>query len=180
MLLSSQRGNPARGKAGDFLIPGFTEGRQAIQAGLSGNYTEAVIHMITGTAEVAMTFMGGQIVEAILVKAFPLANQGFIMLQARATGEAAAAAGKGITSVDDLLSSAGKLEKLKGGVQQGLVKGDATTVFQDMTKGAEQLKSGAYKLSDGTILNSHISTTTGVSTIDINQAGKIFKIRIEP
>ncbi len=84
------------------------------------------------------------------------------------------------SSVDDVIKSAGKLERLKGGAQQGFIKGDAEKIFAKLTKGAEKLESGASKLKDGTILNLHKSTKDGVtSTLDINKGGQIFKIRVE-
>lgn len=42
------------------------------------------------------------------------------------------------------------------------------------------LLAGYVKMADGTIIGKHIATSTGQFTIDINQAGQIFKIRVNP
>lgn len=84
-----------------------------------------------------------------------------------------------VDSIDALIQSAGPLQQVRG-AQQGFVKGDAQQVFSQVTKGAQQVKSGAYRRADGTMVNMHSSTTTGVPTIDINRAGAIYKIRVIP
>ncbi len=69
--------------------------------------------------------------------------------------------------------------KLKGGKLQGSVKGSADDIFKQLSKGGQQLPSGAIKTADNTIINMHKSKSTGVSTIDINKSGTIYKIRVE-
>lgn len=83
-----------------------------------------------------------------------------------------------INSVDDLLKAAGKLEKLKG-ARQGFVGGNAQKIFRSIVKGGTKVRGNLYQLKDGTLVNLHKSTRTGVHTIDINKAGQVFKIRIQ-
>jgi hypothetical protein len=83
-------------------------------------------------------------------------------------------------SVDSLLQNAGTFTKLKGGVQQAIIKGDGQSIFNAISQGGQKLPSGAVKMPDGTILNTHISPKSGEFTIDINQAGQFFKIRVNP
>jgi hypothetical protein len=85
----------------------------------------------------------------------------------------------GINAVDKLINAAGKLEQVSG-AKQGFVKGNAMEIYQGLIKGAEHIRGNLYKLADGTYINYHKSTSTGVSTIDINRAGEIFKIRVTP
>ena len=84
-----------------------------------------------------------------------------------------------IFTVDNLISGAGKLSRV-GGAKQGFMKGDAQTIFQNLTKGSQQIRGNLYKMSDGTYINMHLSTSTGIPTIDINRGGFIYKIRITP
>lgn len=84
----------------------------------------------------------------------------------------------GIRSVDDLLKAAGKLTKVKG-ARQGTVQGSAQAIFNKITKGGSKVRGNLYQLKDGTLVNMHKSTKTGVSTIDINKAGQVYKIRIQ-
>ena len=79
--------------------------------------------------------------------------------------------------VDELISSAGKLERTKHAMQ-GHVKGDFKEIFNNLTKGEKPIGSGRYKLSDGTIVGYHSSKYTGELTIDINKLGKVYKIRV--
>jgi hypothetical protein len=83
----------------------------------------------------------------------------------------------GIKTVDDLIKASGKLTRLKSGAKQGIVKGNVQEIYSNLTKEASQVRGNLYRLKDGTLINLHKSTTTGVSTIDINKAGEIFKIR---
>jgi hypothetical protein len=71
------------------------------------------------------------------------------------------------------------METLSNGMtQQGFVQGDAHAIFQDITRGAQHIQGNLYKLPDGTYINFHNSTSTGIPTIDINKGGMIYKIRI--
>lgn len=85
---------------------------------------------------------------------------------------------KSIKTADHLIEAAGKLTRLKGGVRQGEVVGDAKTLMGNITHGGEKISGGRVKMSDGTIIGAHTSTKTGVSTIDINKGDKIYKIRV--
>ena len=82
-----------------------------------------------------------------------------------------------LASVGKLIDSVGEFTTLKGGVKQGFLTGNADEIFGNLTQGAEKLESGAYKLSDGSIVNLHKSKSTGASTIDINRDGEIYKLR---
>lgn len=84
----------------------------------------------------------------------------------------------GISSVDDLLNAAGQLKRVKG-AKQGFVSGNAQKIFNSLIKGGTKVRGNLYKLKDGTLVNFHKSTTTGIQTIDINKAGQVFKIRIQ-
>lgn len=88
--------------------------------------------------------------------------------------------GKGIKNADHLIEAAGKLDRLKGGVRQGRVQGDARSIFQKITSGGKEGSGGRVTMQDGTVIGYHPSKTTGESTIDINKNGKIYKIRVEP
>ncbi|WP_121356806.1 RHS repeat-associated core domain-containing protein [Flavisolibacter nicotianae] len=86
--------------------------------------------------------------------------------------------------VDDLISDAGTLTRLKGGVKQGTIKGDAYDVLQGLAKqyGAElqaDSKGGIFFQSGELRMGMHNSTRTGVPTIDVNNSGKTYKIRVE-
>jgi X-X-X-Leu-X-X-Gly heptad repeat protein len=69
---------------------------------------------------------------------------------------------------------------LKNGVQQAIITGDGNAIFNALSQGGKTLQSGAVQLTDGTILFSHTSTTTGQFTLDINTGAQIYKIRINP
>lgn len=81
-------------------------------------------------------------------------------------------------SVEALIEKAGDVRKVKAGLQ-GFVKGDGEMIFNSLIKDAIKQPNGTYLLRDGTIIFKHRSTTTGIYTIDINKAGKIYKIRVE-
>jgi hypothetical protein len=83
-------------------------------------------------------------------------------------------------SAESLIKNAGALKSLKGGVKMGTVRGNGDAIFKEITKGWHTLPSGYVKMADGTIIGKHIATSTGQFTIDVNQAGQIFKIRVNP
>jgi hypothetical protein len=81
--------------------------------------------------------------------------------------------------VDALIGSATDMEILSNGTtRQGFVQGNAQEIFQNLTNGAQHIHGNLYKLPDGTYINFHNSTSTGIPTIDINRGGVIYKIRI--
>jgi hypothetical protein len=80
-------------------------------------------------------------------------------------------------SVDKLINSARELEQVRGATQ-GFVKGDAKQIYNNLIQGAEHVRDNLYRFKDGTLVNFHYSTKTGVATIDINRAGEIYKIRV--
>jgi hypothetical protein len=77
-----------------------------------------------------------------------------------------------------LIQNAGKLARLKGGKLMGTVTGDGEAIFRAVSQGGETLSNGYVKMADGTIVGSHIASSTGEFTIDVNRAGQIFKIRV--
>lgn len=86
-----------------------------------------------------------------------------------------------INSVDDLLRFAGKLERLKGGVRQGVIaNANADAIYKRLVAGATLKDNGGYILFDG----SHIllkTSESGLRTIYINvEGGMIYKIRFIP
>ncbi len=82
-------------------------------------------------------------------------------------------------TVESLIRGAGNLTKVKGGIQ-GFVKGDGAAIFKSISHGGVRQSNGTIIMPDGTTLFNHLSTKTGVYTIDINKAGQIYKIRITP
>lgn len=84
----------------------------------------------------------------------------------------------GIKNVDDLLQTAGELKRVKG-AKQGFVNGNALEIYNSLIKGGTKVNKNLYRLSDGTLINLHKSTKTGIQTIDINRAGQIYKIRVQ-
>ena len=81
--------------------------------------------------------------------------------------------------VDALIGSATDMEILSNGTtQQGFVQGDAQAIFRNLTNGAQHIQGNLYKLPDGTYINFHNSTGTGIPTIDVNRGGVIYKIRV--
>jgi RHS repeat-associated protein len=83
-------------------------------------------------------------------------------------------------SVDSLLQYAGTFTRLKGGVQMATIKGNGEAIFNALAQGGQILRSGYVRLADGTIIGKHISPKFGEFTIDINRAGQLFKIRVNP
>lgn len=53
-------------------------------------------------------------------------------------------------------------------------------IFKSISHGGVRQSNGTITMPDGTTLFNHLSTKTGVYTIDINKAGQIYKIRITP
>jgi RHS repeat-associated protein len=88
---------------------------------------------------------------------------------------------RGINTIDDLFAIGTKLPKVKGGGQIS-IKGNIDDVFNSISKGGktETLRGGRVQttLSDGTIITKY-PATSGSSTIQVNQGGKITKVRFE-
>jgi len=88
---------------------------------------------------------------------------------------------KVIKNVDDLLDAAGKFSKGKTRIGQNTIKGNIDDVFKTITEGGEVLESGAVKMGDGRFIKKHVSTSTGQSTISVNQKGeRLKKVRFVP
>lgn len=85
--------------------------------------------------------------------------------------------GRVINSVDDLIATGTKMPKVKGATQLS-VKGNVDDIFNSLSKGGKFVKSNQIKLPDGTLITKYSSSTTGVPTLQINQGGKLYKIRI--
>jgi len=83
-------------------------------------------------------------------------------------------------SVESLVQGAGKLTKVKAGMQ-GFVKGDGPSIFNTITQGGKLQSNGQYLMQNGTQIGNHFSKTTGTFTIHITPTtGKMIKIRIMP
>ena len=86
------------------------------------------------------------------------------------------------SNVEDLINNSGKLERLKKGVRQGFVKGDANKILKDLSKNYKTpLKKKGNELyfeSGNTRVGIHESTNGGGTTIHINHNGKSYKIRV--
>ena len=87
----------------------------------------------------------------------------------------------GLRTVDDLIAAGTKLPKVKGGGQIS-VKGNIDDVFNSLSKGGKttNLPNGRVqvKLPDGTTLTKY-PAGSGSPTIQVNQGGKITKVRFE-
>ena len=80
-------------------------------------------------------------------------------------------------SVESLIKGAGKLSRIKGGMQ-GFVKGDGASVFKALTQNAKMQSNGQYLLSNGVQIGYHFSKTIGAYTIHITPtAEEMIKIR---
>jgi len=82
-------------------------------------------------------------------------------------------------SVESLIENAGKLERLKGSVHQGFVKGNIDDVFKSIIQGGKYITPYRVQLPNGTIITKYSSSTTGTPTLQINKGNQIFKIRIK-
>ncbi|MCG8340594.1 MAG: hypothetical protein MI674_04995 [Cytophagales bacterium] len=84
-------------------------------------------------------------------------------------------------SVESLInSSTFKQLERSNQVLQTTIKGNGEAIFKTLSQGGQKLPSGAVRLPDGTELFKHISKTTGEFTLDINKAGQLYKVRINP
>ena len=82
-------------------------------------------------------------------------------------------------SAESLIQGAGKLSKIKAGMQ-GFVKGDGASIFKAITNGGTLSQKGYYTMPNGTVISKYFSSTSGDFSIFINQGSKAFKIRITP
>jgi len=81
-------------------------------------------------------------------------------------------------SAGSLIQGAGELTRGKGGARIGAITGDGEAILGAITRGGDTLRSGSVRMKDGTIIGKHVSDATGHFTIDINQGGTIYKIRV--
>jgi RHS repeat-associated protein len=86
-------------------------------------------------------------------------------------------------TVQDLVTSAGPLERLKGGVRQGFIEGDAQAILENLAKSynaeIQRNKDELFFKSGDTRVGLHTSTRGGEATLHINEAGKLYKIRVQ-
>lgn len=61
-----------------------------------------------------------------------------------------------------------------------IIRGNGEAIFKTLAQGGKRLPSGAVRLPDGTELFKHFSKKTGEFTLNINKAGKLYKVRINP
>ncbi len=90
---------------------------------------------------------------------------------------------KSFKSVENLIESAGKLERLKGGVHQVSVKGNPIEIFTNLAKqyGAKIESNGSnkYFFKSGKVrVDFYNSYTKGTPTIHIDNNGQLTKIRV--
>ncbi|WP_024772342.1 hypothetical protein [Aquimarina macrocephali] len=88
-------------------------------------------------------------------------------------------------SVESLVGNAGKLKRLKGGLRQGSIQGNANDIFKGLSQqyGAKIQINGAemfFKSGDIRIGLHNAAKGGGVPTLHIKNAGQLFKIRVIP
>ncbi len=145
--------------------PALGSSARTMDAIYAGDYLSATGNFLTCAAEV-----------------FTLGYGSTMSLGSKATSVAARSSTKLLNqfnSAESLISGAGKLTKVKAGMQ-GFVKGDGASIFKAISQGGTRQANGTVLMKDGTTLFNHFSTKTGIYTIDINKAGQVFKIRIKP
>ena len=156
------------GSATNFTLALFTGASfdEALDAGWSGFKNGAVIGGLTG---VASGYANSQKNGIDFLNGKPLGVKGDTKLLNQ------------FNSAESLIKEAGELSPVKGGLQ-GFVKGDGASIFKAISQGSVgRTTRGGYILKDGTVLHNHLSTKTGIYTIDIHRAsGQIFKIRVAP
>ena len=88
------------------------------------------------------------------------------------------------STVDNLIEGAGKLERLKGGVKQGNIQGNANNIFKELSQqyGAKIQTNGTEKFfqSGNVRVGLHESAKGGGTTLHINNSGQLYKIRVTP
>jgi hypothetical protein len=87
-------------------------------------------------------------------------------------------------SVESVIEDAGKLERLKGGVRQGFVQGNADDIFKGLsqqygTKIQIDPTKGHSFFTSGNVRVDLTGSSQGISTLRINNSGQIYKIRIK-
>jgi RHS repeat-associated protein len=85
----------------------------------------------------------------------------------------------GVQSVSQLLNSMHNASQLTSKAQ-GFVQGNAQQIFNNITQGGAKISDTLYKMPDGTFVKLYNSSTNGVASISINQAGKMTSVRITP
>ena len=154
-----------------YHFPGFGYSRSLVEALSEGNILGALLSSGSLGAEV-LSFLRGVRVPGVALK-----------LGAEAGGKAVTGTKllSQFNSVESIIN-ASTFEQLKRSNQalQAYIRGDGEFIFKILTQGGQKLPSGAVRLPDGTELFKHISKTTGEFTLDINKAGQIYKVRINP
>jgi hypothetical protein len=137
----------------------------------AGDYVSATGHFLTCAAEV-----------------FTFGYASTLNVGTKATTSAAKSSTKLLqrcNSVESLVGNAGKLQRLKGGLRQGTVQGNAGDIFKGL---AQQYGAKVQTVGRETFFNAgnirvglhNAAKGGGVPTIHINNAGQLFKIRITP
>ncbi|MBG6131248.1 RHS repeat-associated protein [Aquimarina sp. EL_43] len=88
-------------------------------------------------------------------------------------------------SVESLVGNAGKLKRLKGGLRQGSIQGNANDIFKGLSQqyGAKVQINGAemfFKSGDIRIGLHNAAKGGGVPTLHIKNASQLYKIRVIP
>jgi hypothetical protein len=85
-----------------------------------------------------------------------------------------------IKQIDALIDDATKLPRVNGAQQLSVnSKGTVDDIFDSLAKGSKRLGENQLRLADGRIVTRYTSSTTGISTLQINNAGKLIKLRIK-
>lgn len=87
-------------------------------------------------------------------------------------------------SIEDIVQDAGKLSRLKGGVRQGFIRGNANNIFRGLSRqyGVNvqiDPSSGHSYFISGNIRVDLTSSSRGIPTLRIRNGEKLFKIRIQ-
>ena len=86
-------------------------------------------------------------------------------------------------SVESLVGNAGKLQRLKGGVRQGFIQGNADDIFKGLSQqyGSKIQVSpkGNPFFTSGNMRVDLTGSSQGIRTLRVNNGGRIFKIRVQ-
>jgi hypothetical protein len=177
MRIGLQQGYPASSNGGGrpwysiYNWPALGSSTLTMDAIYAGDYVSATGHFLTCAAEV-----------------FTFGYASTLNVGTKATTSAAKSSTKLLqrfNSVESLVGNAGKLQRLKGGLRQGTVQGNAGDIFKGL---AQQYGAKVQTVGRETFFNAgnirvglhNAAKGGGVPTIHINNAGQLFKIRITP
>src|SRR5690606_26232768 len=119
-------------------------------------------------------------VAKIVAKSYKAASKGKI---AKGASNVSVKASKQFNSVENVIENAGKLKRLKGGVREGSIQGNADEMFKGLAQqyGAKVQTVGreTFFTSGNIRVGIHNSAKGGgTPTIHIKNAGQLYKIRV--